>query len=49
MAVNTIPRRSLLAALRLRLRRGRKLRSVSIWHGGQLPAEEMMVDMQEIP
>jgi len=47
MAVNTIPRRSLLAALRLR--RGRKLRSVLIWHGGQLPAEEMMVDMQEIP
>ena len=47
MAVNTIPGSSLLAALRLR--RGRKRQYVLIWHGGQLPAEEMMVDMREIP
>jgi len=45
--VNTITGRSLPAVWRLSS--GRKRRSVLIWHGGQLQAEEMTVGTQEIP
>ena len=47
MPVNTSAGRSLPSVLRLS--RGRKRRSVLIWHGGQLQAEEMTVGTQEIP